>query len=408
MRVLYMSHRYHTNQNAIMKGWKEHGDEVCFLSQYEGKIEDYTYVKPVVMGYSPWFMPFYKLYVNVLAKNNPAAMDIRLKVGIPPVFKLAKVMGQFRPDLVIMRERSVYTICMTAICRLRGYPAILYVMNPVWEKPKRDLAHRIVWKLVPKYRLTPSLVVGLDYTGKEKDSCAFFAPYLMEPQLSPQEKRYMENGRIRILEVGKYEERKNHKMMVRAFERLAGKYPADLTIVGEVSNDFHRKYYRELEEYIDSHGLGGRVTLKSNLEKADMMEEYKRADLFVLPSTGEPGSVANLEAMAFCVPALCGEDNGTACYIRQGKTGYVCKDNDEDDLAEKMERMVSNPTVIKKMGRNAYYHVTKHFQFDAYYRSVERIMERQRRERDRKRGKGRFVTPMDGRRDSGGYGRDGR
>lgn len=86
MRVLYMSHRYHTNQNAIMKGWKEHGDEVCFLSQYEGKIEDYTYVKPVVMGYSPWFMPFYKLYVNVLAKNNPAAMDIRLKVGIPPVF----------------------------------------------------------------------------------------------------------------------------------------------------------------------------------------------------------------------------------------------------------------------------------------------------------------------------------
>lgn len=383
MKVLYMSHRYHTNQNTIMKGWKEHGDEVCFLSQYAGKIEDYTYVKPTVVGYSPLFMLFYKLYVNVLAKKNPAAMDIRLKIGIPPIFKLRRIIREFDPDLVIMRERSVYTICMTAICRFYKYPVILYVMNPVWEKQKKDLAHRIVWKLVPKYRLTPSMVVGLDYTGKEKDKCAFFAPYLMEPQLPPEEKQYMENGRIRILEVGKYEERKNHKMMVHAFERMAGKYPADLTIVGEVSNDFHRKYYAELKEYIDSHGLSGRVTLKSNLKKADMMEEYKNADLFVLPSTGEPGSVTNLEGMAFSIPVICGEDNGTACYIKQGKTGYVFRDNDEDDLVEKMESIVGNSEVLKEMGKNAYRHVKKHFQFDSYYRSVERIMELQRREKGR-------------------------
>ena len=383
MKVLYMSHRYHTNQNTIMKGWKEHGDEVCFLSQYAGKIEDYTYVKPIVVGYSPLFMPFYKLYVNVLAKNNPAAMDIRLKIGVPPILKLRKIIREFDPDLVIMRERSVYTICMTAICRFYKYPTILYVMNPVWEKQKKDLAHLIVWKLVPKYRLTPSMVVGLDYTGKEKDKCAFFAPYLMEPQLAPEEKQYMENGRIRILEVGKYEERKNHKMMVRAFERLAGRYPVDLTIVGEVSNDFHRKYYAELEEYIASHGLNGRVTLKSNLKKADMMEEYKKADLFVLPSTGEPGSVTNLEGMAFSIPVICGEDNGTACYIKQGKTGYVFRDNDEDDLVEKMDSIVGDPNVLKKMGENAYRHVKKHFQFDSYYEKVERIMELQRREKGR-------------------------
>lgn len=381
MRVLYMSHRYHTNQNTIMKGWKEHGDEVCFLSQYAGKIEDYTYVKPVVMGYSPVFMLFYRLYVNVLARNNPAAMDIRLKIGIPPIFKLRKAIREFNPDLVIMRERSVYTICMTAICRFYKYPVILYVMNPVWEKQKKDLAHRIVWKLVPKYRLTPSMVVGLDYEGKEKDNCAFFAPYLMEPQLSPEEKRYMENGRIRILEVGKYEERKNHKMMVRAFEKLAGQYPVDLTIVGEVSNDFHRKYYAELKEYIDSHGLESRVTLKRNLKKADMMEEYKHADLFVLPSTGEPGSVTNLEGMAFSIPVICGEDNGTACYIEQGKTGYVFRDNDEADLVEKMESIIRNGDVLKEMGKNAYNHVKKNFQFDSYYKSVKQIMELQRREK---------------------------
>ena len=50
MKVIYMSHRYHTNQTTIMKGWKENGHEVRFLSQYAGKIEDYKYIKPIVVN----------------------------------------------------------------------------------------------------------------------------------------------------------------------------------------------------------------------------------------------------------------------------------------------------------------------------------------------------------------------
>lgn len=130
MKVLYMSHRYHTNQNTIMKGWKEHGDEVCFLSQYAGKIEDYTYVKPIVVGYSPLFMPLYKLYVNVLAKNNPAAMDIRLKIGVPPILKLRKIIREFEP------EPSFYGFSVPHISLLREFvsarfPYIVFLPEPV-------------------------------------------------------------------------------------------------------------------------------------------------------------------------------------------------------------------------------------------------------------------------------------
>lgn len=378
MKILYMSHRYHTNQNTIMKGWKEHGDTVCFLSQYAGKIEDYTYVKPIVVGYSFLFNLFYKIYVKIIAKKNPNAMDIRLKIGAPPIIKLARIIRKFNPDIVIMRERSIYTICMTAICRFFKYPVILYVMNPVWDIPKKDFAHKLVWKLVPKYRMTPSLVLGTSYEGKEKDKNAYFAPYLMEPQVSPNEKQYFDNNKINILEVGKYEERKNHKMMVLAAEKLSKKYNIHLTIVGEKSNDFHRKYYTEIEKYIINHKLTDIITLKSNLKKNDMMNEYKKADLFVLPSTGEPASVTNLEGMAFSIPVICGEDNGTACYIEDGKTGYVFRDNDDDDLIEKIELIISDRVKLREMGKRAYEHVEKNFQFDSYYKCIEEIMIRQK------------------------------
>ena len=83
MKVLYMSHRYHTNQTTIMKGWKENGHEVRIISQYAGKVEDYTCVKPDVIGYSGIFKVFDHLYVKVLKKNDPVAADMR-RDKIPP------------------------------------------------------------------------------------------------------------------------------------------------------------------------------------------------------------------------------------------------------------------------------------------------------------------------------------
>lgn len=357
-------------------------DEVCFLSQYAGKLEDHTAVQPIVVGYSWLFMVFYKFYVNVLARKNPNALDIRLKIGFPPIGKLARIMREFQPDIVIMRERSVYTICMTAICRHYGYPNILYVMNPVWEKQKKDLAHKLVWKLVPKYRLTPSLVVGTNYEGKEKDENAFFAPYLMEPKIAPSERTYFKDGEVQILEVGKFQERKNHRLMVEAFAELNQKYPnTHLTIVGLVSDKFHEEYLASLEKCVKEHGLEEKVTLLKNLNKKQMLEIYGQSDLFVLPSTGEPGAVTHLEAMACAMPAICGEDNGTACYIEQGKTGYIFRDNDKRDLVDKMEEVISDREKLKEMGRNAYRHVEQNFQFDSYYRCVEEIMRRQQVDR---------------------------
>lgn len=375
MKVLYMSHRFHNNQNDIMKGWQEHGDEVCFLSQYSGKIEDYTIIQPVVVGYSSLFMLFYKLYVNVLARKNPNALDIRLKIGIPPIKKLARIIRKFEPDLVIMRERSIYTICMTAICRHYGYSNILYVMNPVWdEAKKKDWAHKLVWRLVPKYRITPSLVRGIDYTEKVRDKNAFFAPYLMKPRITPEEKNYFKHNKIQILEVGKYEKRKNHRLMLQAFEQVNKSFPdTHLTIAGQVSNRFHEEYISSLSEYVTDHGLQEKVTLLQNLNKEQMTQIYAGADLFVLPSTGEPGAVAHLEAMACSVPAICGDDNGTTCYIEQGKTGYIFHDNDLNDLITVMEQAVSDREKLIEMGRNAYYHVKENFQFDSYYNCIEQI-----------------------------------
>ncbi len=281
MKVLYMSHRYHTNQTTIMKGWVENGHEIRFLSQYAGKVEDYTYVKPIVVGYSKLFMPFYYIYVNPLKRTDPFAMDVRLKYGFPPIFKLARYIKEFKPDVAILRERSIYTIGMNAICKYYHIPTILYNLSPVWEAPKKmDLAHKLVWKLTPKYRMTPTNLVGIDFTGLVKDENGHWAPFLMEPQLSPEEKTYFAEDRINVFCIGKYQERKNHQMMIEVIEELLPKYNLHLTIAGERSNHFHEEYYKKVSDYVREHNLEDKVTFLENLNRQALAEEYKKADVY--------------------------------------------------------------------------------------------------------------------------------
>lgn len=374
MRVLYMSHRYHTNQNTIMKGWVENGHEIRFLSQYAGKIEDYTYVKPIVVGYSAFFRLIDYIYVHILFKKNPYAMDMKLKCGIPPLLKARRLIKEFKPDVAILRERSVYTICLNAICRSLHIPTILYNLSPVWDKPKKmDLAHRIVWKLTPKYRMTPVNLVGVDYEGLVKDEDGYFAPFLMEPQIPPEKKSYFNKDRINVFCIGKYQERKNHFMMVQAVEALLDKYSLHLTIAGEVSNDFHRKYFASLRKYIKEHHLEEKVTLLQNLNKEKVLEQYAQADVYVVPSTQEPASITVIEAMAFSLPAISGTDNGTASYIEEGVNGYVFEDNNKEDLIKKLEHIVCDRDNIPKMGKAGYESVINRFQFKSYYEVVEEI-----------------------------------
>lgn len=378
MKVIYMSHRYHTNQTTIMKGWKEAGHEVRFLSQYAGKIEDYTYVHPIIVGYAWLFRVFDYIYIHFIKRKDPFAIDMKLKFGIPPMFKLARYIKEFKPDIAILRERSMYTICMNAICKHYKIPTILYNLSPVWDRPKKmDLAHKIVWKLTPEYRITPTDLVGIDYSGLVRDEKGYWAPFLMEPKVAPNERTYFAKEKINVFCIGKYQERKNHQMMIEVIEELLPNYDLHLTIAGEISNHFHEEYYEKISRYVKEHNLEKHITFFVNLSQEKVYEEYKKADVYVVPSTGEPASITVIEAMAFSIPAISGSDNGTASYIVFGKTGYVFEDNNKKDLKDKLEKIICDKENLVKMGAAGYQHIKDCFQFKNYFEKIEMIRQKQ-------------------------------
>lgn len=375
MKIMYMAPRYHTNQVFIMKGWIDKGHQVNFISQYVGGIEDYQWIKPTVIGYSLFFKIIEFIYVHLISRKNPYAADLKLKYGLPPMIRLLKCIKKIRPDVAILRERSFYTMIAYAICRYYKIPVILYNQSPLMCRgEKMDLFHKIVWKLTPEYRITPTYQRGKDLSGFVNDKKAYWVPFVMEPQVSPEEKIYFREGRINILCIGKYQERKNHQMMIEVVEEMACHYPLHVTIAGEISSQFHELYYQKIKKYVEEHNLVNKVTFCVNLDRKAIYEEYRKADLFILPSTGEPAAVSLLEAMAFSLPVISGSDNGTASYIKEGITGYVFENNNKKDLQDKMKKIICCRDTIQNMGAASYHHLQEHFQFTNYYSQIAVVL----------------------------------
>ncbi len=373
MRVMYIAPRFHTNQIDIIKGWAEHGDQVCFVSHYQGKTENYSYLEPVVLGYSKFFLWFHKFYTKVLFPGKPNAGDIKLRLGFPPMRKLANVIRGFHPDIVILREKSVYSMCAYHYCKKYNIKSILYNQSPLWENEiKNDFFHKLVNALCPEKRMTP--VLGEKTPDKIKDRNAFYVPFVMEPKVSPQNKKQKEEQTIQIFSVGKYEERKNHKMLLQAAEEISKKFPIKLVIAGECSTEFHEKYFRELSDEIEEKNMGKTVTLFQNLNREQMAEQYKEADVFIIPSTREPASISQLEAMAYSLPVICSDKNGTACYVEEGVNGYLFRDNDVQSLIRVVVKMIEDSEKMRSMGKESYGLIMEKYQFVQYYEKVKKII----------------------------------
>ena len=376
MKVVYVAPRFHTNQIPIIEGWKHRGDSVYFISQYQGKTEDYSVLTPVVLGYAPLSSFINKLYQKILQKDKESANIeyFQTHYGFPAKRSLRKLLDQIKPDIMILRDRSIYNVRVYRLGHKMKIPCILYNQTPLWEseKVKNDLLHRLIRKNSPLYRFTP--VLGKKEGGTVRGN-SFYIPFAMKTAVSIQDlekKREKKSEKIRILCIGKFETRKNHLMLLETFLTLYKEFSIELYLVGEVSTNHHRTYYKKVNEFICRHHLEECVITKVNLSRTEVMAEYMEADLFILPSTKEFASISQLEAMSYALPVICSDENGTANYVENGINGYLFKDNDQESLCRTIRLVLKDRDMLRRMGQSSYELVKRKYNAERY---IEKILE---------------------------------
>jgi glycosyltransferase involved in cell wall biosynthesis len=74
---------------------------------------------------------------------------------------------------------------------------------------------------------------------------------------------------------------------------------------------------------------------------------FLEADLFVLPGTG---GLAVQEAMAYGLPVIVAEGDGTQADLVRSDNGWLISANDELTLKQSLEEALSDPVKLRKMG----------------------------------------------------------
>jgi glycosyltransferase involved in cell wall biosynthesis len=74
------------------------------------------------------------------------------------------------------------------------------------------------------------------------------------------------------------------------------------------------------------------------------------ADVFAMPSLGEPFGLVYLEAMAMRRPVVALDHGGTPEVVEHGRTGLLAAPGDVNGLAKHLLQLVRDPALRARMG----------------------------------------------------------
>lgn len=163
-----------------------------------------------------------------------------------------------------------------------------------------------------------------------------------------------------LVSVGELSSRKNHKVILKALEKVKGDFK--YIICGQGAKK---------EELIK---LSKELNLQEKVEflgyRQDVKEILKASDIFCFPSKQEGLPVALMEAMASGLPVICSDIRGNKDLIEDKKGGYLLKSYDMDEYSIKIQELIENKVLRQEMGN---FNLEKIKDFDR--KKVNTIME---------------------------------
>ncbi len=99
---------------------------------------------------------------------------------------------------------------------------------------------------------------------------------------------------------------------------------------------------------------GENVIFSGGGNRDRVLEEMKRADVFVFPSMFEGFGLVLLEAMAVGLPVITTQNTGGPDVIEEGKEGFIVSAGSVEALRERMKWTIKNRERATEMGRKAH------------------------------------------------------
>jgi len=156
--------------------------------------------------------------------------------------------------------------------------------------------------------------------------------------------------------------RKGVDILIRAFKEIAPKYPDwKLKILG---------WYPNPDELYRAIGNHPQIFHHPPVKYDEMVEQIGSCAILVLASRSEAMGRVLVEAMAAEKPRIGSRVDGIPTVIDDGVDGFLVEPGNVEDLAEKLDMLMGDADLRKKMGLAGKERVRKEFSREVYFENL--------------------------------------
>lgn len=276
-------------------------------------------------------------------------LDKKLGLDLSMVPKLVRIMKTEKPD-VVHTHLDVIKYAVAA-ARLAGVPKCVHTVHNVAQKEAEGRIQKAIngfyfrrgWS-VP-VALSPEVQTSIvSFYGLKREQVPVAYNGVDLRRCLPKED-YQTGENFRILHIGRFNEQKNHELLLRVFQKLARKQPnLRLDLIGD------GELRQEMEGKAEDLGIQERVSFLGS--QSDVYPYLHDADLFLLPSKYEGMPMTLIEAMGTGLPIVATAVGGVPDMLETGVDGFVVP-CEEEKILEACEGLIRDEELRERFGRAA-------------------------------------------------------
>jgi glycosyltransferase involved in cell wall biosynthesis len=158
--------------------------------------------------------------------------------------------------------------------------------------------------------------------------------------------------------------------LLEAVSRLRNKKELEVILAGSLTD---RDYVNSLRDTARRLGIDKNIEFRGILSMDAVLEELSICSCLVLPSYQETAPMVIQEAMASGVPVIASDICGIPYQVDNNDTGFLFTPGVVDELAERLDSLLSDSALRMNFGSAARLRATKEYHADAVARRTLRV-----------------------------------
>lgn len=280
-------------------------------------------------------------------------------------------------DIYCMRSYK-YNYFTRAICTRAASPYCIFpclasvVKNPGGGFPLKWVSYTEKKREIALNRRFDRMVVVTTYMRDELLKNGFdpmridiHAPV---PRMGDPNLRSSFSGRNLIIYAGQIIRGKGVDVLLEALAKVRS--PFECVILGDGN---HRAFCEDLASRL---GLADRVTFKGFVPQEELKNYYRECSVVALSSVWpEPIATIGLEVMRYALPIVAFDAGGIKDWLLDGQNGYLVPWMDRDAYAARIDELLRNKALARRLGEIGLKLVSERYDFDTYIGDLEKMFE---------------------------------